>query len=191
MGVLAVLASVVAGCGVGAQSEPHTIDRSDIPFGLAARAHETTTTLRRTTPSYTVYLVGDDRLRAVTRSTSEPLTPREVLARLVDGPSATEADAGLRTLLDPEVDVERVRVDGGVATIELSGTGTARPAGDDGALAVAQLVYTATALPTVERVRIEIGGRQAEIPRGDGTLTKAPVSRSDYPLALSGPEPSA
>ena len=96
------------------------------------------------------------------------------------GPVATESDAGIRTLLDPSVDIADVTVHNGVATVDLKDTlGTLRPSGD-ATLAVAQLVYTATALPGVSKVQLRIDGDVVELPRGDGTLTKQPVGRSDY-----------
>jgi spore germination protein GerM len=41
----------------------------------------------------------------------------------------------------------------------------------------------ATGIPGVDRVRFEVDGEPAEIPRGDGTLTNRPVGRGDYALA--------
>jgi spore germination protein GerM len=104
---------------------------------------------------------------------------------LTRGPSPSEADAGLRSLLPPDVTIDHVRVNGRVVTVGLSGTGAVQPAGSVRALAIAQMVYTATAIPGVERVRFEVDGEPAEVPRGDGTLTNKPVGRSDYPNVAS------
>jgi spore germination protein GerM len=174
----------ITACGVGAQSHPETIDRADVPFDLAERSSDTpTTTNPRDAASYTIYLVSGDHLRAVTRSARSAPTPVEQLSQLVKGPTPAEADAGLRTLLPPEVTVDGVRISNHVATIELSGTGAAQSAGDERALAIAQLVYTATAVPGVTRVQFEVDGTPAEVPRGDGRLTSRPVTRADYTLA--------
>jgi len=181
---IAVVGAIgAAGCGVGAQSHPESIQRSDVPFDLATRSSESTTTTVRHGTSYTIYLVASDRLRGVSRSARVEPTPVTRLAALTDGPTAEEADAGLRTLLPPEMKVVDVSVIDRVATIGLSGADTAASAGDERALAIAQIVYTATAVPGVDRVRFEVDGKRAEVPRGDGRLTSGPVTRSDYALA--------
>jgi hypothetical protein len=180
--LVASAALALSACGVGAQSAPHPIDRADVPFGLVERA-EAPATPSPAPYSFTIFLVAGDRLQAATRGSQSPPTPGAQLRRLLQGPTPTEADAGLRTLLTPDVAVDHVRVADGIATISLSGANAAQPPGSDRALAVAQLVYTATAIPGVERVRFEVDGEPAEIPRGDGTLTNRPVGRDDYALA--------
>lgn len=173
-------ASGLAACGVGAQSSPRDIDRADVPFGLGDRVEEPTSSVHQAPYSYTIFLVADDRLRGVARGSRTPPTVLNRLTGLTRGPTPAEADAGLRTLLSPEVTVERVRVTDGVATVVLSADTAAQPVGDEGALGIAQLVYTATAVPGVERVRFQVGGEPAEVPRGNGTLTDQPVGRGDY-----------
>ncbi len=124
-----------------------------------------------------------NRLQPVTRTARTTPSPVEQLTQLTKGPTPAEADAGLRTLLPPEVTVDAVRIANRVATIELSGVGAAQSGGDERALAIAQLVYTVTAIPGVDRVQFEVDGKPAEVPRGDGSLTSHPVDRSDYALA--------
>lgn len=178
-----VAATGIVGCGVGAESTPREIDRRDVPFGLAERADAPTTTHDRDPYSFTIYLVTGDRLRAVARGSHTDPTPAAKLRELLEGPTPAEADGGLRTLLTPDVAIETVRLADGVATIALSDASAAQPSGNERALAVAQLVYTATAIPGVDRVRFVVDGTQAEIPRGDGTLTDRPVGRDDYGFA--------
>ncbi len=47
--------------------------------------------------------------------------------------------------------------------------------------AVAQIVFTATELAGVSRVRIQVDGQNYPWPRGDGTLAKDAVTQYDYP----------
>jgi hypothetical protein len=169
-------------CGVGAESAPHPIDRADVPFDLVERA-DAPATPNPAPYSFTIFLVAGDRLHAATRGSQSAPTPGAQLRRLLQGPTPVEADAGLRTLLTPDVAIDHVRVADGIATVALSGASAAQPPGSERALAVAQLVYTATAIPGVDRVRFEVDGEPAEIPRGDGTLTNRPVGRDDYALA--------
>jgi len=175
-------ALALSACGVGAESAPHEIDRADVPFGLVERA-DAPATPSHAPYSFAIFLVAGNRLQAATRGSQSTPTPRAQLRRLLEGPTPAEADAGLRTLLTPDVAIDHVGVADGIATVALSGVSSAQPPGSDRALAVAQLAYTATAIPGVERVRFEVGGEPAEIPRGDGTLTNRPVGRSDYASA--------
>jgi spore germination protein GerM len=178
----ALAAGSVTSCGVSAQSEPRAIDASDVPFGLGGRAATPTTAPTSSSHTYVVFLVVDDHLRPAIRGARSAPTALEQLRRLTRGPTPAESEAGLRTLLTPDVTIDDVRMARGVATIELSGIGSSQPSSRERALAVAQMVYTATAIAGVDRVRFEVAGEPAEVPRGDGTLTSRPVDRSDYQL---------
>jgi spore germination protein GerM len=184
--VLAAVAVVgaLAGCGVGAESSPRVIGRSDVPFGLGERANTATTIPSDAPYAYTIFLVNKDQLRAVTRGSRTAPTPLSRLRALTHGPNQSETGDGLTTAVGPDVTVESVRVSDGLATVALSGEGATQSAGSDRALAIAQLVYTATAIPGVNRVSFEVDGKTTEVPRGDGTLTSKPVRRSDYGLAV-------
>ncbi len=175
---------VLAACGVSTQHSPSQIDGADIPFGLADRAPSgATASTGEATFQYDIYLVSGDRLEAVKRGQTTPATPTAVLRSLTRGPTTAEAASGLRTLLDPGTTVDHVTVRGALATVDLNGDPETFRPGSDQSLALAQLVYTATALPGVSRVQVRLGGTPAEIPRGDGTLTTGAVRRSDYPAA--------
>jgi spore germination protein GerM len=179
---LAAIVGVLGACGVGAQSQPREIAPGDVPFDLADRAPgAATSTTSRGTSTYDLYFVEGDVLRPVTRSAESRPTAKSVLGRLVDGPNDSEQQQGFRSVLAPDIVVDDIVVDHGVATIGLDG-GDASSSGADGqALGVAQIVYTLTGLPGIGRVRFVVDGRTSEVPRGDGTLSKQPVSRSDYP----------
>ncbi len=175
---------VLAACGVSTQKSPRQISDGDIPFGLADRAPAgAATSTGAATFQYDIYLVSGDRLEPVKRGQTTAASATAVLRALTKGPTTSEAAAGLRTLLDPGTNVDHVTVRGDLATIDLNGDPETFRPGADQSLALAQLVYTATALPGVSRVQVRLGGNPAEIPRGDGTLTTGPVRRSDYPAA--------
>ena len=82
--------------------------------------------------------------------------------------------------MPPDVDVLEVRSKGAVATIDLAGQFEDPESGHDRTAALSQLVYTATQSERVRSVRFELDGRPVEVPRGDGSLTREPVDRSDY-----------
>ncbi len=178
---IVTLATLVGGCGVGAQSNPQVIDRAEVPFGLAQRDRSAPTTAPQVGVSYTLFFVAGDRLRAVTRSTPTSLGPAATLRQVVRRPDRAETEAGLRTLLPPDLEIDGVTIERGTATVALGGSGAAKSATDQQVLGIAQLVFTATGLAGVDRVRFEVDGEPAEIPRGDGTLSTRPVDRADYP----------
>jgi spore germination protein GerM len=182
---LATIVGLLGACGVRAQSQPQEIAPGDVPFDLAERAPgATTSTTAVGTSSYELYFVANDVLRPVTRTSESRPPPRSVLQRLVAGPNDSEQEQGLRSVLAPDISVDDVVVDDGVATIVLGGGDASNSGAAGQALGVAQIVYTLTGLPGIREVRFVVDGRTSEVPRGDGTLSKQPVSRSDYPDAV-------
>jgi spore germination protein GerM len=73
----------------------------------------------------------------------------------------------------------------GLATIDLSRQ-LLDVTGRQQILALAQVVYTATAYPNVDRVLFQFDGASREVPNGDGTLTSTPLGRLSYRGLVSG-----
>ncbi len=180
VGIIA-LASILGACGVGAESQPQSIDRTDVPSGLARRADGSPSTVPQTGAPYSLYFVADDRLRSVTRTAPSTPGATAILRMLLRGTSRSETQGGLRTLLPPDLKIDAVTVDNGIATVSLGGSGDLNIASDEQALGVAQMVFTVTGLAGIDHVRFETNEKVAEVPRGDGTLSARPVERADYP----------
>ncbi|MEY2565711.1 MAG: hypothetical protein QOE35_240 [Actinomycetota bacterium] len=174
-------AVVFVGCGVPTDDGPRALPTRDVPFDLLAPAATsvTSTTAIAVTTEVPVYLVGPERLVVVRRLVESPSSLFRALESLLAGPMADEAAAGVRTAISSQTRLLSVRVQSGVATIDLSGD-FAAIGGRDQILAVAQLVYTATAAPGVLGVRLSLDGKSVEVPRGDGTLTQEPLNPGDY-----------
>ncbi len=182
LGCAVALVGTLGACGVSAQSGPKTIARADVPFDLARRAQTMPPTTSTNGPySYDLYFVSGERLRPVTRTAKSQPSATTTLRELLRGPDQSESEEGLRTVLAPDVSVQQVKVVHGLATVALDDTEASRISNDERALGIAQLVYTATAIPGVARVRFEVGGSSTEVPRGDGSLSSRPVTRADYP----------
>jgi len=179
--------AVTAGAACGVRSEPvaQPVDDSDVPFQLldentgVERAEETGD------QDTVVYLARGGRLVRTRRSLPPPITPTSLLRALRLGPTELEATAGIRTALPEDEAASSVRLTGGLATVDLTDAFIELPTGDQ-VLALAQIVYTFTERPGVGQVQFTLDGDAAEIPRPDGTLTSAPVSRDDY-AALDPP----
>lgn len=179
---LVIAALVVPGCGVRPEDRPEPVTTAAQPsaqIGTGGRAGD---------PHVTVFLVRDVRLTPVDRRT-DATTTAAALEHLVEGPTRAEAATGIRTALPPEV----VGVDEGLAdgltTVSVS-RGFTGITGGDQLLAVAQVVWTLTDLPTVTTVRFVVEGAPVEVPT-DGGLTDRPVDRDDYrSVAPAEPTPT-
>lgn len=184
--VLALVAATVllAACGVPGDDSPRPLDGDAVPFDLLAPTAETTTT---STPSVfadtvrvAVYLADPEgKLQAVRRPVTTPATVAKVVESLLAGPTEEES-SHLSTAITSGT--ELLGVDGpsdGLVTINLS-RDVLDITGRQQILALAQVVWTVTALPSVDRVLFEFEGEPTEVQNGNGTLTSSPLSRLSY-----------
>lgn len=101
---------------------------------------------------------------------------RAAVSALLAGPSKTESGKQFRTLVPSGTRLRSVRVANGVATIDL-GEGFASGRNADSLSArIAQLVFTATAVPRIKSVRVLISGG---VPLGlfPGIALSRPITR--------------
>lgn len=137
----------LAGCG-GAQHGTASTDAPATPSGSVASMQ------------VEVFLLQGEGLKPVRRQLTQRTVATAVSA-LLKGPTAAEAKADIRTQVPKTTQLRRASVSGVTATIDLS-----RPyvEGTDKAslrARLAQLVWTATAVPGVTGVRLWIDGRAA------------------------------
>lgn len=175
------LGLLLAGCGVPIQAHPQAIPRNKIPYGLLAGPHHGSRRLaagaERTAAS--VYLVENGRLDEVARLLRSPLGLPEALTALLDGPTRAEAAAGIHSALGSHTSLQGAATRGDTAYVDL-GDAFARITGHQRLLAVAQLVYTSTAVPGVQDVALSIDGQPAEVPLPGGTVVGALLTRADF-----------
>lgn len=178
---LASAVAVLASCGVPSDPGPRSIPEDRVPFGLLAddTVPSTTTTPAGST-TVTVYFVEGERLLGVSRDVTEPVTAESLLAALLAGPTAQEAERGLLTAIPPAAAVTSTGVVGSQAQLELSRS-FADVSGPNQVLAIAQIVYTVTALPGIDQATFTLEGRAVEVPAGGGTLKSGPLMRGDFP----------
>lgn len=171
---------LAAGCGVPSDGSPRLLAEADVPFNLLAPSTTVVTSTTVPLPEpVTVFLVGAERLAAVGRQVSRPASVREALEALLTGPAEAEAAQGLRSAVNVQTRLLSVEVQEGIALVDLTGA-FATVSGQEQILAVAQLVFTATAVEGVLGVRFALDGQPVEVPRSDGTLAQRPVGRADY-----------
>ena len=166
-GVVALVVAL-AGCGGGHHAAP--------PTQPATTAGTTTTTAPPARAE--VYLLQGEGLKLVRRQLAARTVTAAVTA-LLEGPTAAEAKQDIRSQIPQATRLHGVSVSGGVATVDLT-----RPyvEGTDKASLIArlaQLVWTATAIPNVTGIHVWIDGRQASsLGQGvsaAGTLTRKSV----------------
>jgi hypothetical protein len=177
-----VLAAVtLVACGVPSDSGPRPLPRDGVPFDLLAPGSSavTSSTLVAVTTDVPIALIGTDRLAVVRRLVEAPPSLFRIIEALLAGPTAEESALGLRTAIINQTRLLSVRIQSGVATIDLSGD-FAAIGGQEQILALAQLVFTAASAQGVLGVRLSLDGKPVEVPRGDGTLTQEPLRPSDY-----------
>jgi hypothetical protein len=168
----------LSACGLGVDASPRLVNPQQVPFGLLRPSPPTTS------PAFagqyaTIYLEGPQRLVAVSRDVPAPVTATRVLAALGQGPTSAEASEGLQSPISTAAPLTIWRLRSTRVTVNVTKAFTTL-AGENQAIAVAQLVYTLTALPGIDAVGIRIDGKRAKVPTGKGTLSGGPLDRADY-----------
>ncbi len=177
----------LAGCGVPVDNQPAALSRHGIPFDLLAPTRSTTTVTTGPSPlavPVQIFLIGPTgHLVAVARNvTVSPPDLATVLKVLVAGPSDVEAAAGLQSAVATQTTVLAANIAGGTATVNLGGT-FGQIVGPPEIQAVAQVVFTASALPGVSGVIFELMGQPVQVPVASGALV--PVATTAQFAALA------
>ena len=98
---------------------------------------------------------------------------RELLA----GPTPQEQQAGLLTVIPRGTRLRGVRLENGTVVVDLSGDVESGGGSSSMLGRLWQIVYTATQLPQLPRVRILIDGQVREAMGGEGVLIDRPLER--------------
>lgn len=197
LGALALAVAALAGCGVPVDRGPTALSRTGVPFHLLDPSAPSTTTTTLTSPVEVpeeIFLFGPAGVlvavsRAVPSSPSSQDLLATILGALVDGPTEAETALGLQSAVPPQTSVLGASIGpGGVATVDLAGA-FAQLVGQAQIQAVAQIVYTATTLPSggVTQVTFQIAGTPIEVPVASGAQVPI-VNRSDF--ATFAPQPA-
>lgn len=178
----ALLLLVCAACGVQDDSGPRALAPEDVPFDLLAPATSVADPETGEGPSRAVWFVDNDGLLARgERPLEPPVTVEAILTALLDGVSDAEAANGLRSNIASGTRL--LGVEGpsdGLVTVDLSGE-ILTVSRELQRLAIAQVVFTATGLPNVDRVLFKFDGvGPAEVPGAGDELTSAPLTRNDF-----------
>lgn len=132
-------------------------------------------------PSVKVYFFKGEKLFAVERPLQRNETPlKRALEELLAGPDQEESGQGIATQLPAGIKILNARIKGPTAIVNFSrkleayGGGSTRLQG-----MIAQIVYTATDIPGVEKAWIWIESRKEVVLGGEGLVLDHPLSRGE------------
>jgi spore germination protein GerM len=143
------------------------------------------TTPATTTVSLFFIRVDEDGLlarREIKRSFPKNDAPlQSAIQSLLLGPALPESERGLQTLIPSGTRLQSIHLENGVAALSFSEEFEANRYGGEGYLGqLEQIVYTATAFPTVNAVQFLIDGEKREYIGGEGVWIGSPLGRGSF-----------
>ncbi|WP_228047721.1 Gmad2 immunoglobulin-like domain-containing protein [Streptomyces justiciae] len=127
-----------------------------------------------------VYFLHGEQVSPAPRTVTAPTTAAAALRALLAGPSRYESRNGRTTAIPSGTTLRSIVVRRHAATIDLSG----RYDDGGGSLSMqarlAQVVFTATRFPSIEKVRFELDGKPVTSFGGEGIVLNHPVGRADF-----------
>ena len=135
-----------------------------------------------------VYFARDENVAAAGRRVSAPAVARGAVEALLAGPDSFETGIGMASEIPQGTDLLGLGIDGGVATVDLSGEFASGGGSLSMSLRVAQVVFTLTQFETVQRVSILLDGAVPTEGIGGEGVPAADLDRRDVtdltPLVL-------
>ncbi len=133
------------------------------------------------TVSLKIYLVRDEKLSPVLRQVAKTkAVGTAALRALVEGPTAAEAALGLSSCLPPETTLLGLRVEEGIAHVDLSREFATGGGSFSMRMRLAQVVFTLTQFATVEEVRLYLDGKAVPVLGGEGVPVDRGLVRADF-----------
>ena len=184
------LAVAVAGCG------------SEQAVSLGKPTSSTSTSGEKTGSVPTllalqVWFTRDDGLVAVRRTQQPtPLVATAAIDSLLSGPTAGERVMGYASAVPTGTKLLGIAIRDGVATVDLTSEFQAGAGSRSMQMRLAQVVYTLTQFPTVQKVRFHLDGRPVNVFSSEGIVLKTPVGRDAYSdllpaITVDKPAPAA
>ena len=125
---------------------------------------------------------GSITRKEVTRAMKKSDSPlSDAVNALINGPDAAEDSQGCRSLVSNGTRLLGASVRNGVATLNFSGEFEFNQYGIEGTRGqLQQIVYTATAFPTVESVQFLVDGERKEYLGSEGVWIGTPLNRNSF-----------
>ena len=170
------LAVVLAACG----------SEQAVSLGKPSQGTTTATTGEQTGTvptklSLQVWLTRDDGLVSVERTHDPtPLVATTAIDSLLEGPTASERVMGFASAVPTGTKLLGIAIHNGVATVDLTSEFQDGAGSRSMQMRLAQVVYTLTQFPTVQKVRFRLDGTPVNVFSSEGIVLKGPVGRKDY-----------
>jgi Sporulation and spore germination/Immunoglobulin-like domain of bacterial spore germination len=131
--------------------------------------------------SLVAYLVRGEKVSPVRRLVPQTRgLARASLAALLRGPTSAERRLGYRTMIPSRTGLRDLSLADGLLTVDLSSRFQAGGGSLSMQLRVAQVVFTATQLASVQRVAFRLDGRPVKAIGGEGVMVDPPVGRTAF-----------
>jgi hypothetical protein len=127
-----------------------------------------------------VYLIDGESAVPVTRTVEAPSVAANAIRSLIDGPTDIDEGSGLSSAVPPDTLLLGLDIDDGLATVDLSREFEAGGGSFSMFARLAQVVYTLTQFPTVDRVAFRLDGEPVTTFSGEGIVFDGPVDNDDY-----------
>ena len=175
---LCLATTALVSCGVPVDERAQPLSGDEVrPSPPTAAPTPTTRAADPSLGALELFLVRESRLVPVRRGAATP-SVANALEALTSGPTSSERSQGLRTALAGPVRL--AGMDGAAVPVVDVADSFGQIEGEEQILALAQIVFTLTAVPGVEGVAFALSEREVEVPTGDGTLKAGPLRRDDF-----------
>jgi hypothetical protein len=133
-----------------------------------------------------VYLLHEGRLVIAHRQVAGPAVLQGALTALLNGPTAAERAAGLDSAVPAATQLLDAALADGQATVDVTGSYGAGGGSLSMQARVAQVVFTATQFPNVDRVSFRMDGAPVGFLGGEGLDLTAPQTRATTDRSVTG-----
>ena len=172
--------------GPGTSSDSTTPDQSS----PTTSPPDSTPDEETTSTTITVYFLNSQiEAVATTRTVTTKAVAAAAMEALIEGPTSTEKAAGLVNGIPSDSLVLGVSIANGVATLDMSREFEAGGGSTAILSRLAQVVYTLTEFPTVDRVQLLLDGQHVEYFSGEGVLIGDPLTAAEFHSAVPIGEP--
>lgn len=134
------------------------------------------------TITLSIYFIRDEKVALAHRTLPHTLqVAAAAMQALLAGPTPEEQAAGMSSSIPAGTRYLGVAIgDDKVATVNLSGEFESGGGSVSMATRLAQVVYTLTQFPTIDKVAFALDGQPVEVFGGEGIVMDHPVGRADY-----------
>ena len=126
------------------------------------------------------YFLKGEKVQPAARTVAGPAVATEAVRALLVGPMRSEGALGLGTSVPAGTTLHGVVIKAGLATVDLSRTYESGGGTLSMRTRLAQVVFTLTQFPTVNRVAFELDGKPVTSLGGEGIVIDKPQTRADY-----------